>query len=455
MARYTTFKSSLLIAAAVGCLALSPFTAGSALAVDLKEALESTYETNPILDSERRLLATVDERVAQAISEWRPTVNAEASTGRQRVAFGGAAANHSTEENLSLQVEQPVFNSGGSVARLGSAKYQVRAGRERLRASEQDVLLQAITAYMDVVRDQAVLELSENNVGVLDKQLKASKDRFDVGEVTRTDVAQSDARRSRSVSEQAQAQGALESSKAAFKRMTGIDAVGLVNPTAIPQLPTNQDEATQIALDQSPTLKRAKYTEEALDKEIWSSKSRLLPSVALRGLMSRQSGAGTFGNSDYDDDSVTVNLSVPLYQAGADHSRVREAKQNYKKSTFDTKDAHDSVIERLTRAWQTLETSRASIKANKDSIDAAEIALDGVKQEQQYGARTVLDVLDAEQELFAARVNLVRSQRNELVAAYTVLSVLGWLTPERLALDVKVYNPEENYDRVKYLPFGF
>lgn len=455
MSKHSTIKSSLLAAAAISCLVLSPLTASRAEAETLEDALEATYLTNPALKAQREALAATDEVVAQAISEWRPTVSADYLRGRQKIAFGGSNPAYTEKEAKQLTVRQPLFNSGGSVARLNAAKLQVLAGREQLRAVEQDIMLQAVTAYMDVVRDEAVLELSGNNVGVLQQQRTASEDRFEVGEVTRTDVSQSRARLSRAESEQAQSEGSLIASQATYKRITGVEVDELVPPARIPALPETLDEAIELALAHNPELQRALYREEALKHEIWRSKSALLPSATLEGAMRREEGAGIAGGSQFDNDTLTVNVSIPLYQAGAASSQVRQTKQNHQEAKYTAMDARNLAVERMTRAWQGLQTAQASIRANESAIEAAEIALDGVKQEQKYGARTVLDVLDAEQELFVARVNLVRSKRNEMVAAYTVLSVLGWLTPERLELEVPVYNPEEHYDHVKYLPFGF
>lgn len=453
--RQAPFKRSLLAAAAIGCIAVSPFSSTPAFAMSLKEALETAYERNPVLKSERENLAATDEAVAQAVSEFRPSLIADYSRGRQRLQFGGVPETYSSKESKQLTLNQPLFDGLGSVARYRSAQLQVEAGRDQLKATTQEVLLQAITAYMDVLRDKAVLDLSKNNVGVLEKQLQASEDRFEVGEVTRTDVAQSRARVSRAESEQAQAEGELYSSIARFRRVVRVKPGVLEKQRLIPDLPATLENAVALAEEYNPNLRRAVHTEGALDKQVSANKAEVLPSVALQGYMRREEGAGTLGGSDFDNDAILLNVSVPLYQTGAEYSRVRESKRNHQRSKFDAMDARNETVERVTRAWENLQASIASIRANDAAIEAAEIALDGVKQEQQYGARTVLDVLDAEQELFSARVNLVRSQRNRLVAAYTLLAEMGQLTPQTLGLDVKVYNPEENYEEVDYKPIGW
>lgn len=450
-----SLKHLFLTATAISVVAVGALSAAPAYAVSLKEALESTYNTNPALKSQRESLAVTDEKVSLAVSEWRPTVRADVVEGRQKLSFGGASPTRSDKETNQISVEQPIFNGGGSIAKLHSAKFQVAAERAQLTAVEHDLFLQAITAYMDVVRDQSVAGLSKNNVEVLEQQLGASKDRFDVGEVTRTDVAQSQARLARAISDEAQADGAVTSSNASFKKVIGVDPQGLEPHPALPELPANLDEAKAYALEHSPVLNRARFSEEALSKEIRFTQSRLLPSVTLNGLMRREQGAGVSGNSDFDTDELTLNASIPLYQSGAEYSRVRAAKKDRERAKYDAIDTQQEVIEKVTRAWENLETTRASIKANASAIEAAEVALDGVKQEQMYGARTVLDVLDAEQELFSAKVNQVRSERNEVVAVFTLLSVMGKLTPEYVGLDVKTYDPEEHYDSVKNQLIGF
>lgn len=448
-------RNPVLTAAAIGCLTLSPLTAADAAAMSLKEALESAYDQNPILKSERENLAAIDERVAQAISEFRPSLTADYSRGRQKLQFGGTPPSYSTRETKQLTLTQPIFDGFGSVSRYKASELQVKAGRAQLRAVTQDVLLQTITAYMDVLRDKAVLDLSKNNVGVLNKQLDASEDRFEVGEVTRTDVAQSKARVSRAVSEEAQADGALAASIATFRRVVRAHPGVLQSQEQIPTLPGTLPAAITHAEAHNPSLQRAIHTENSLEKQVKANKAEVLPSVALQGYMRREEGAGSLGGGDFDNDAILLNVSIPLYQSGAEYSRVREAKNNHRRSKYESLDARNETVERVTRAWENLEASIASIQANDSAIEAAEIALDGVKQEQQYGARTVLDVLDAEQELFSARVNLVRAQRNKLVAAYTLLAEMGQLTPQSLGLDVKVYNPEEHYKEVKYQPIGW
>lgn len=426
----------------------------------LKTSLEASYSINPRIKAERESLKAVNEGVAQAHSGWRPSVTAEYDRGRQRTKFGttrnSGRWNSSDSETQQLSVSQPLFRGGETVARVRSARLLVNAARERLRSVEQEILLNTIVAYIDVVQNESVLELSRNNVKVLGEQLKATKERFDVGEVTLTDVAQSEARYSRAQSEAIQAEGDLESSRAVYRRLVGKEPTGLSMPvvSSIP-LPATLEEAKSVALENNPNLRSITFQRLSAEKDISVRKAALLPNLSLNANARREDGTGVTGTDQFDEDSVTLNLRIPIYQQGLEYSRIREAKNTAQRRNFEELDTKDDINESLTRAWERLQTSRATIAATEDSIRAAEIALEGVKQEQQYGARTTLDVLDAEQELFIAKVNLIRAKRNEVVAIYNLLAVAGQLTADKLALNVAIYDPTEAYENTEYKFIGF
>ncbi len=420
-----------------------------------EDALISTYNTNPQLKLQREAVEKTDETVNQAISGWRPTVSAGYQKGRQRNAYGAADWGYTDSENKTLSVSQPIFNGGKTVAATKSAKENVKAARADLKSSEQEILLRAITAYMNVVRDQSVVELSKGNVEVLEKQLQASKSRFSVGEVTRTDVAQSEARLSRAKTDLTQAKGSLETARANFERIIGYKPEKLAVPEQFPTIPANLDEALALALKNSPDVLAAERRQTSSKQDVAAARAELLPSVRLTGSMRREEGAGVRGSDDYDADSAIVDVSIPLYQSGAEYSRIRQAKITANQRKTDLDDKRDAARELVTQSWENLQTSIASIKSNEDGIHAAEVALSGVRQEQLYGSRTVLDVLDAEQELFTAKVNLVRAQRDRIVNFYTLLSSVGKLTIADLNIKTPLHNPEEHYDDVKYKMVGF
>lgn len=445
-------RSIRLLAGAALTLVLS---AALAEAGEFSDALKSAYDTNPRIKADRNALESLDESVAQAISGWRPSLGAEYEKGRQRTRAGGLGWSNSDLGSRTLTLTQPLFRGGGTLARTESADERVLAGRAHLHNTEQQVLLDAVTAYMDVVRDASVLELSRNNVEVLKKQLQASRDRFDVGEVTRTDVAQSEARLARAESDTIQSEGNLASSRATFERVIGFKAERPVAPESFPELPAAREDALTLALKNNPALREAEHQRNARESDENVAISGILPTVSLKGEMRRSEGTGFTGTTDFDNDSVTVNVGVPLYQSGAEYSRVREAKARSHESKYELSNIRDAVRQQTIQAWERLQTSVSTIASTQSAINAAEIALDGVKQEQLYGARTVLDVLDAEQELFVARVNLVRADRDRVVAVYNLLGALGKLTVKDIGIETKVYNPEEHYEDVKYRFIGF
>ncbi len=432
------------------------FSASAASAMNFEEALAHAYEHNPQIKAAREQLQATDEGVAQAVSGYRPTVAAGYNRGRQKTTFSGSDESTSTYDQKSLRLEQPLFRGGGTWSAYHSARQQVKAGQFQLMATEQSVLLSAATAYMDVVANSAILDLSRKNEAVLAEQLNAAQTRFDVGEVTRTDVAQSEARLSDAKSSAISAEGNLISAMATFERVIGAKPDGdLTVPERLPELPLSVTEALERGRNTNPELLSAIHTAKASVYDVRTTEANLLPRVSLVGSLSRQKGAGSTGDSEIDQDKIGVEMTIPLYQAGAEYSRVREASAVARQRDQQTRDTRQGVEAAVTQAWEQLDSAIAIISTRNDQIKAAELALDGVKQEQQYGARTVLDVLDAEQELFSARTNLVRAQRDRIVAAYTLAFRLGQLTPETLGLGVMSYDPDVHADSVKWQPIGF
>lgn len=437
---------------ALGCI----MAAGPAFGLSLEEALQTTYERNPSILSQRRALMAVDEQLAQAISEWRPSLQADYNAGRQRFSYGSAGDTYADKETRQLTLTQPVFDGGGSMARYDAAEANIEAGRSELDATTQQVMLEAVTAYMHVLRDAEILRLSTENVQVLEKQKGATDERFTLGEVTKTDVAQSEARLARARSDKIQAEGSYASSIATFQRVVGASSQDIAKPGRIPELPATLDDALKQAEVMNPALKRALFTAEVRKEEVNVQEANLLPRVALQGQMRREEGiGGIYGNTDYNNDSILLNVNIPLYQSGAEYSRIRQARQNRASAGLDAMDARNTLQERVKQAWEEVNSNRATIQAYSIAVRAAEGALDGVRLEQLHGMRTVLDVLDAEQELFAARIGLIRAQNDEVVAAYGLLMQIGQLTPQRLGLQVPVYNPQDNLERVKFRPIGY
>jgi TolC family type I secretion outer membrane protein len=437
-------------------LALSFMLAPLAHAGTFEDALGAAYANNPRIKAERQHLESTDEGVSQAVSGFRPTVSGTFSDGRQETTFGNAASVNSNYTAKTLRVAQPLFRGGGTWSAYQGALERVKSGQYDLSALEQRVLLDGINAYMNVVELSAILDLSRKNADVLAEQLKAASTRFKVGEVTRTDVAQSQARLSDAKSQVITAEGNLLGAIATYERVIGVHPEGtLAVPENLPELPASLDAALERARSANPQLLSALHNAKASDYDVRSNEAVLLPRVDLVGSLSRQTGSGANGSSDFDQDRIGVEVAVPLYQSGAEWSRIREASATARQRSHESIDRRQSVDEAVTQSWEQLESAIANITTRNDQIKAAALALEGVKQEQQFGARTVLDVLDAEQELFTARTNLVRAQRDRIVAAYTVAFALGQLTPQQLVLKVDAYDPQDHADDVEWQFLGY
>lgn len=427
-----------------------PFTA-SARAESLTEALVDTYATNPELKAARRNLGAVNEQVPQALSNWRPEVTVSGSAGRERFEQSSAFfTSTDTVTPLSGQVEvrQPLYRGGRTQADTQRAVLRVGAQRARLAASEQDVLLRAAQAYMDVWRDQAVLRLNENNVKVLRRQLEATRDRFEVGEVTRTDVAQAESRLSQAIAGRVEARGNLESSRATYKEVVGHPPGELEQPPVPGALPATREEAVALAKADNPDVIAARFLEQAARKEVRRIIGELFPEVELVGRLSRSENS-TSSAASSESAEILAQVTVPLYQRGAVSSRVRAAKQTANQRRLELRTAERNATQAAVSAWEDLVAARAQIDSFQDQVRAAEIALEGVRQENLVGARTVLDVLDAEQELLDAQVSLVGAQRDVIVASYALLSAIGRLRAARLDLPVEIYDVEAAYESVR------
>lgn len=454
--------STLVLAGALAAGSFAGIT--PAWAENLQDALVATYGSNPTLQAARAELRATDENVAQALSNWRPSASVTGtsqfsqSDNELRSGAGFANLTSSRDDRVSnsgtVSVRQNLFRGGRTVAETRQAKAQVAAGRAQLSGTEQEVLLAAVTAYMDVLRDAATVELNRNNVTVLQRQLEASQDRFDVGEITRTDVAQSEARLSRSQSALISAEAALTNSRAAYERIVGMAPGTLDASPALPPLPGTENEALDIAVTNNPALQAARFAEEASRHAISQAKGALLPTLTVEGDYTyADNPSSTVRNSE--SATVTGRLTIPLYQSGAVYSQVRQAKQLNSQSRLQIREALRQVEEGVASAWEAYRAANAQITSDREQVRANEIALDGVQQEAQVGSRTTLDVLDAEQELLDSRVALVTSERNAYVAAYQLLSAVGRLNAEYLGLPVERYEPTVNYDDVSGKWFGF
>ena len=430
--------------------------AGEGQALTLEEALSAAYEENPTLRAARAQLRGVNEQVPQALSDWRPDVTVSASTGQNYVESNSIPDdedNFTNPRDAQVTLSQPLYRGGRTLSGTRRAENDVRAERERLKAVEQDVLFQAVTAYMDVWRDEAVLRLNINNEQVLRRQLEAAQDRFSVGEITRTDVAQSEARLARATADRIQAEGNLTASRAIFREIVGLEPVSLDRPPKAQGIPGAQDQVVTEARAQNPNVTSAEFAERSAQDEVRVRIGELLPTVSLEGSVSHSENSLT-SSSETTQAQILAQVTVPIYQSGFVYSRIREAKQVSGQRRLEVDEARRRAEQEGISAWESLTTARAQIASFQSQVRSNEIALDGVRQENAVGARTILDILDAEQELLDSQVNLVRAERDEVVANYEVLGAVGRLTATDILLPVEIYDAEDDYEAVRDSWFG-
>ena len=442
------------------CLWLVP--SGQAHAQTLEEALKAAYLNNPTLLSQRARLRATDEKVPQALSNWRPSVEITGNAGLSGITTKGGGTGGSTSlggqhvepRSLGVTLTQPIFRGGRTIAATTGAENTVRAERARLSKTEQDVLLSAASAFLDVYRDEAVVKLNVNNEQVLKRQLEATQDRFDVGEITRTDVHQAQARLARAIANRIRAEGDLEVSRATYQKVVGAPSSRNLKAPDLPtKLPDNQEAALKIAAINNPDVVSAEFDKQAQLDTVDEVRGELLPTISLSTGVSRELES-SIENRRVDTAEVKLNLTVPLYQQGAVYSRLREAKQTAAEKLHAIDRERRDSIESATRAWEQLASASAQVKAFQSQIDANVVALEGVEREAQVGSRTVLDVLDAEQELLDSRVAHVRAARDELVAYYQLQAAMGRLTARDFKLPVDLYDPMDHYHEVRDKWFG-
>ena len=423
----------------------------NAAAETLEEALAAAYRNNPTLLAARAKLRATDEGVSQALAGWRPTLSVDGDVGVEAERSNSTIADrgqHREQKSLTFKLGQSLYKGGRTIAATRGAENEVRAEQRRLNETEQKVLFGAVTAYMDVVRDQAVRGLNISDEQVLRRQLQATRDRFEVGEITRTDVYQAEARLAGSTADRIKAEGNLEISRAAYRNVIGRAPDKLSRPKMSGDLPAAKSDVVKAALDGNWKLLTADFNARAARDNVDEIKGELLPSLDLSGSASRSLNASG-EDSRSDSYKALLTLSVPLYQSGSVYSRLRAARQKAAEERRKTDQARRDAVEAADRAWERLQTTRARAGSFKSQIEAAEVALEGVQREASVGSRTVLDVLDAEQELLNARVSFVGAQRDEVVAAFDLMSAMGRLTAKKMNLPVDLYDPRGHYQKVR------
>lgn len=410
----------------------------------LDVVLQYAYRNNPDLQAARARLYAVHESLPQALAGWRPTIEAQADITDTDLSEGARSSDGSTSQSASLSVTQPLYRGGRTSSETKAARHVIAAQSAALAAVEQAVLLGAATAFMDVVRDRALYDLSKNNRDVIARQLEAVTARFEYGEVTRTDVSQAEARLARAESIVTQSLGDLERSESVYQQIIGIKAESLDQPYLSLNLPRNKEEAAALAEYSNPDVLAAIHAHKAAEMDVDSVYGELLPDIALFGFVDHTRDPSP-GLLDKQTTSIFgVQASVPLYRAGATRSRVREAKYVSNQRYVEILAARRAARQQAIENWADLLAARTEIKSREAEVEASRIAREGVRQEEQLGSRTVLDVLDADQEYLDAQVALVTARRDEIIAQFSLLASLGRLTPETLGFEGDAINEQEH-----------
>ncbi len=440
--------------AGAALVAAAMFAGPPVSAETLAQALASAYTNNPTLRAERARQRVTDEQVPQALSDWRPTVVANGDAGVQHTDTSGPGNAANTEPaGLSIQLTQPLFRGLRTINQTKAAEANVRAGRQSLLSVEQQLLFDSASVFMDVIRDRVIVGLRRKNVSFLGEQLRAANARFEVGEITRTDVSQANARQSLARSNLANARSNLQNSRANYVRLIGHPPGKLTRAKVLRRLPKTLQHAVAVAERTNPRILAAVHFEVASRHNIDVAKGNLLPTLSLQAQYQLRNDPSTF-TSTSETAVVSGVLSVPLYQSGRVFSQVRQAKQTASQQRLEVLEARRAVRERVVSSWHALVATRQTIRSFSDQVRANRFALEGVRQEALVGSRTTLDVLDAEQELVDSQISLAGARRDNIVAAYLLLGAIGKLTAADLRLPAPIYDPSAHYDATRDRWFG-
>jgi len=443
-------------AIAMGC--------GAATADTLEWALVQAYQNNPALNAQRASLRATDENVPQALSGYRPKLSVTSTDGftyastlsdtvsqavfPNSVSYSNIARDFGTR-GVGATATQTLYNGFQTANRTRQAESQVMGARETLRVTEQQVLLDAATAYMNLLRDQAILDLNRRNVEVLTEQLKQTRDRFNVGEVTRTDVAQAESRLAAGRSALLGAMSNFVTSQANYRRVIGVDPGKLAPGTPVDRLsPPVLPAAISQGEQQSPSVLASIYGVDIAELAVKISEGSLYPNLGLTASASKIYSPA-YNILKQTTASLLGTLTVPIYQGGAEYSAIRQSKETLGQQRLNLDVNRDQARATVVQSWGQLDAAKAQIEATTAQVNAAEIALNGVREEARVGQRTTLDVLNAQQELVNARVALVTAQHDRVVASYTLLAAVGTLSMQQLGLNVTIYDPQVHYQQVR------
>ncbi len=437
-------KFSFARIAAVSVVAL--MAASAVHAESLADAIAMAYANNPTLARARASQRATDETYVQTRSQLGPSLSASASVNDSD--HGSLFSPRSTT-NVGVSASQTLFASGGLSASLSASKNNVLSGQQSLRSTESQVLLNVISVYTAVYRDQQALQISQDNYDILKKQLDQTQAQFDAGQLTRTDVAQSQARLSASAASLASAQAQLDSDRATYVAVVGQSPVALDPVPDLPGLPGDFNAALDTAQNNNPDLAAARFAEDAASDRVRAEKSVFGPTVGLSASIGESAPTKNLHLGGSEDATATLRLSIPLFSAGLNGSRVRQAAEDYSAQQSTTEITRRSVVSEVSQAWSQMLAAKSAVASTQEEVNAAQIAADGVKTEQQVGLRTNIEVLNAEQDLKSAQLDLVNAQRTQYVAAAQLLSVMGELDAQIFDPSIQLYDPNAHFNQVK------
>ena len=470
VAPISAFAASAIMALSAVALAAEPGKNGNGRLVGgtgagtMELALVQAYQNNPQLNSQRSATRAIDENVPTALAGYRPRLSGTASLTDQYLdqltkVSGAAAPALYTQvkgafavQSYGLTATQTLYNGFQTATRTRQAEGQVFSARETLRMTEQTVLLSAATAYMNLLQTAAILELQRSNVNVLEVTLRQTRDRFTAGEVTRTDVAQAESRLAGGRSQLSLAESNYVTAQAQYLQVIGVPAPARLAPAPpVDRLsPRTLDGAIARGRTEHPLITTAMYNVDIALQQVKIAEGALAPVLAAVGNVQKNYGSTqSLAVLETLQASIAAQLTVPIYQGGAEYAAIRQAKETLGQRRLDLDTARDQVQATVTQAWGQLDAAKAQIDATQSQVTAAEVALNGVREEARVGQRTTLDVLNAQQDLVNARVALVTAQRDRVVASYTVLAATGALSPQILGLRIEVYDPVTHYQQVR------
>ncbi|WP_454628574.1 TolC family outer membrane protein [Bradyrhizobium cenepequi] len=438
--------------AAAAVLLLAYMGPRAALADTIEAALVRAYQNNPQLNAQRAFVRSTDENVPQALSGYRPKVSITASGGYQYTdAISGGVAAHGAQvpRAVGATISQTLFNGFQTANRTRAAESQVSGSREALRNIEQTVLFSAASIYMDYLRDAAIVEVQRSNTRVLEQTLKQTRDRFNVGEVTRTDVAQSEAQLAAGRTQQLTAESNLTTTRSNFRRIIGSEPTNLAPGSPVDRfLPATLNSAVELALTQNPNVTAAMFGVDVNFLNVKIAEGALFPSVTLQANAQQAYEQSLIIQRQFTA-SALAQISVPIYQGGAEYSLIRQNKESLAQQRLVLEQTRDQARANVVTAWGQLLAGKAQVSSAQAQVTASEIALNGVREEAKAGQRTTLDVLNAQQALVNARNALVVAQHDRVVASYSVLQAVGRLQPQVLNLPTTTYDASVHYQQVR------